>query len=46
MPPHCWAHLGFSSGEKKLGSSIVIINCPALSAAIGGRDGVDASSAY
>ena len=47
--PRCWVHLaGVSGGENiYLGSSIVlIINYPALSTAIGGRDGVDGSRAY
>ena len=35
---------GVSGGEKNyLGSSIMLINYPALSAAIGGRDGMDGS---
>jgi hypothetical protein len=46
-PPRCWARLaGVSSGEKTyLGSSILINIYPALSAAIGGRDGMDCSGA-
>jgi hypothetical protein len=45
LPPCCWAHLaGVSGGENLyLGSSIIIIIYPALSAAIGGRDGMDCS---
>jgi len=41
------AHLaGISGGENiYLGSRIIIINYPALSAAIGGRDGMDAGRA-
>ena len=46
--PRCWVHLaGVSGGENiYLGSSILIINYPALSTAIGGRDGVDGGRAY
>jgi hypothetical protein len=48
LPPSGWAYLvGVSGGENVyLGSSILIINYPALSAAIGGWDGVDCSRAY
>ena len=47
-PPCCWARLaGVSGGEKTyLGSSILINIDPALSAAIGGRDGVDAGGGH
>jgi hypothetical protein len=47
LPPRCWAHLVGISGEEKiyLGSSIIIIIYPALSAAMGGRDGMDGSRA-
>jgi len=40
---HCWVHLaGVSDGEKTYsGSSIIIQIYPALSLAIGGRDGMD-----
>jgi hypothetical protein len=43
--PRCWARLvGFSGGVKLFSVSIVIIKIyPALSAAIGGRDGMDCS---
>ena len=38
---------GVSGGEKLyLGSSIMLINYPALSAAIEGRDGMDGSRSY
>jgi len=44
---HCWAQLvGVSGGENSYsGSSIIIKIYPALSLAIGGRDGVDGSGA-
>ena len=43
--PHCWARLaGFSGGVTLFSVSIVIIKIyPALSAAIGGWDGMDCS---
>jgi nitrate reductase NapE component len=43
--PHCWAHLVGVSGRKKIYSwSIIIIKIyPALSAAVGGQDGMDCS---
>ena len=46
-PSCCWVDLaGISGGEKTyLGSSILINVYPALSAAIGGRDGMDCSGA-
>jgi hypothetical protein len=45
FPYHCWAQLAGISGEEKsyLGSNILIINYPALSAAIGGRYWMDGS---
>jgi hypothetical protein len=45
---HCWVHLaGVSGGEKSYsGSSIIIINYPALSLAIGGRDGMDGGGGH
>jgi hypothetical protein len=48
LPPSGWAYfVGVSGGENVyLGSSILIINYPALSAAIWGWDGVDRSRAY
>ena len=48
LPPHCWVHLvGVSGGQKiYLGSSIIIKNYPALSAAMGGQDGMDGSRAH
>ena len=47
LAPQRWAHLaGISGGENiYLGSRIIIKNYPALSAAIGGRDGMDAGRA-
>jgi len=44
---HHWVQLvGVSGGENLYsGSSIIIINYPALSLAIGGQDGVDSSGA-
>jgi len=41
--PHCWAHLaGVSGGVKLYSGSIIIIKIyPALTAAVGGRDGMD-----
>jgi hypothetical protein len=46
--PHCCAHLaGVSGGGKTyLGSSKILINYPALSAAIGGQDGMDGGRAH
>jgi hypothetical protein len=43
--PRCWAHLaGVSGGVKLHLKSIIIIKIyPTLSAAIGGRDGMDCS---
>jgi hypothetical protein len=43
--PRCWAHLaGVSGGVKLYSGSIIIIKIyPALSTAIGGRDGMDCS---
>jgi hypothetical protein len=40
---HCWVHLAGVSGGVKLysGFSIIIKIYPALSLAIGGRDGMD-----
>jgi hypothetical protein len=48
LPPRCCEHLaGISGGEIfYLGSSIMIKIYPTLSAAIGGRDGMDGSRAY
>jgi hypothetical protein len=45
---HCWVQLaGVSGGEKTyLGSSIIIKIYPALSLAIGGRDGMDGSGGH
>ena len=44
---HLWVQLAGVSGGENLysGSSIIIKNYPALSLAIGGRDGVDGSGA-
>ena len=44
----CWVQLaGVSGGEKTyLGSSIIIKIYPALSLAIGGRDGVDGNRGH
>jgi hypothetical protein len=44
----CWAQLaGVSGGEKTYaGSSIIIKFYPALSLAIGGRDGMDGSGGH
>ena len=46
--PCCWAHLaGVLGGEKMyLGSRIIIKINPALSLAIGGRDGMDAGGGH
>ena len=46
--PRCWVHLaGVSGGEKiYLGSIIILEIYPALSLAIGGRDGMDAGGAH
>ena len=46
--PHCWADLAGISGEKNiyLGSGIIIIIYPALSAAIRGRHLMDGSRAF
>ena len=48
LPPRCRAHLaGISGGENiYLGFNDIIINYPALSAAIGGRDGMDGGRAH
>jgi hypothetical protein len=45
---HCWVHLaGVSGGEKTYsGSSIIIKIYPALSLAIGGRDGMDGGGGH
>ena len=45
---HCWVHLaGVSGGEKTyIGSGIIIKIYPALSLAIGGRDGMDGSRGH
>ena len=45
---HCWVHLaGVSGGEKTyLGSSIFIKVYPALSLAIGERDGMDGGGGH
>ena len=45
---HCWMHLaGVSGGEKSYsGSSIIIKIYPALSLAIGGRDGMDGGGGH
>ena len=44
---HCWAQLAGVSGGEKIysGSRIIIKIYPALSPAIGGRDGMDAGGA-
>ena len=44
----CWAHVvGILGGENVyLGSSIIIINYPTLSTAIGEKDGMDGSRAH
>ena len=46
---YCWVHLaGVSGGEKtySAGSSIIIKIYPALSLAIGGRDGMDGGGGH
>ena len=47
-PPRCWACLAGVSGYKKtyLRSSIIKKIYPAISAAIGGRDGMDLQQAH
>ena len=47
LPPHGWAHLALISGGENiyLGSRLVILIYPALSATIGGGDGMDADRA-
>ena len=47
LPPHGWAHLAWIPGGKNicLGSRLVILIYPALSATIGGGDGMDADRA-
>ena len=46
--PHCWVHsVGVLSGVKLDSESIIIIrNYPALSTAIGGRDGMDGGGGH
>ena len=48
MPTSCWTHLAWvsSGGNTYLRPTIIMINCPTLSAGIGGRDGMDGSRAY
>jgi hypothetical protein len=48
LPPSSWADLARISGGEiiYLGSIILIINYPALSAAISGRDGMDGGRAH
>jgi hypothetical protein len=45
---HCWVHLAGVSGREKTysGSSIIIKIYPALSLAIGGRDGMDGGGGH
>ena len=47
LPPSCWAHLAGISGEEinYFVSSILLLFCPALSAAIKGRDWMDGGKA-
>ena len=46
--PHCWAHLACISGGEilYLGSSILIVNFPAFTAAIWGWDWMDADNVF
>jgi hypothetical protein len=45
---HCWVHLAGVSGREKtyLGSTIIIKIYPALSLAIGGREGMDGGGGH